>query len=79
MEPRTYSELELAENEVNSLLARVARLEAERHLLPNMPIDGAMRREWERIMLRPFTSASEEAFRAMLRAALAGKQPQEEK
>ena len=63
--------------EVCELRARVAELEAERNLLPNIPISGAMRREWECIMLRPFTSASEEAFRAMLRAALAGKQPQE--
>lgn len=73
----TQTEMIRAQDEAAALRARVAELEAERNLLPNMPINGAMRREWERIMLRPFTSASEEAFRAMLRAALAGKQPQE--
>lgn len=60
-------------NRVLALRARVQELQAARSLLPNMPISGAMRREWERFMLRPFDSAAEDAFRAMLRAALTEK------
>lgn len=53
--------------------AEVFKRERQIKRLKEGPITDEVRREWERHMLRPFDNAAEAAFRAMVRAALEGR------